>query len=97
MGNYGHIIYVSLSLTNYFDMIPKAFAAVTSTILQAAIKPGERIDYDTLTVRAEMDVPNQRIMVIGSVNTVPRPYTKAEMNDIQVDMIRALNGVDRNE
>ena len=76
--------------------ISAAFGEAVRHVLYTATNKGERINYDTLKVTAENDIPNQRLIICATVETAPRPYTQDEMNDIQVDMIRALKGVKRN-
>ena len=74
-----------------------AFCEAVRTVLHAASNAtGERIVYDTLKVETENGIPNTSLIVCATVKTVPRPYTRDEMNDIQVDMARALMGVKRN-
>lgn len=98
MSKYGKVYHINLLLPQ--DELPSqisaAFGEAVRDVLYAATNKGERIKYDTLKVETENDIPSQRLIVCATVETVPRPYTRDEMNDIQVDMARALMGVKRN-
>ena len=90
---FGYGCIVDLNNDDLETTIPNAVSHVVHTVLLAANRePGMRIRYDTLKVEAEYFVPASRLGICATVKTTPCGYTQEEMNDIQVDMIRALRG-----
>ena len=86
-----------LTATTAEAEIPEAVKdVVQQLLLRARRNLGERIKFDSLKIETHIFPPGYDLEIRGTIETVPRGYTREEMNDIQVDMIRALNGEDRN-
>ena len=77
--------------------LPEAVKEVVQNLVWRAQKNlGERIKFDSLRIETNILPPDYELEIRGTIETAPRGYTREEMNDLQVDMIRAIRGIDRN-
>ena len=70
--------------------------SVRDVMTRASVKPGEQIVYETLKVDTDVDRQGNMVAVRARVSTIQRPLTLEEFKDAQVDLIRAIKGIDRN-
>ena len=93
----GYIRTVRLTATSAEAELPEAVKDVVQHLVwKAKENLGERIKFDSLKIETMIVPPGYKLEIRGMIETEPRGYTREEMSDIQVDMIRAIRGIERN-